>query len=170
MSMSIEPPRKLCGTCGRILNAISERDGSNPVYVHGADTDHPPAPKSPDEVEMAKIMPVCDFCSTLAPVDEVHTFECPDFEDTSKMPPYVSRGAWAACPTCRDFVLAGDQEALMERSLGIYFAHRGFDVADLDPVVLEQARETMAGLQSGFFNARSEGEWEDYPGIARSFQ
>lgn len=169
MTMSIEPPRKLCGTCGGVLNAISAPDGSDPVYLHGIDADHPAAPVSPDEATMAQIMPVCDFCSTLAPPDEVHTFECPDFEDTSKMPPYVSRGAWAACPACRDLILAKDQEALIERSLSIYFANRGHDVADLDPMVLKQARKTMAELQSGFFNARSEGEWEDYPGIARSF-
>ena len=54
---------------------------------------------------------VCDFCSAPGPT---HRFDVPDFDMPSEG---VSTGGWASCDTCAELVQAGNQKALLARSV-----------------------------------------------------
>ena len=89
---------------------------------------------------------LCDFCSQGAKV--LKAYQCRDHIVIEGLPAN-SIGAWAACPACAEFIDAGDQSGLTDRSL-IMFAG-GSDV----PV--EFARETLEVIHKGFFENRITG-------------
>ena len=100
---------------------------------------------------------VCDFCSK-TPVK--WSYDCPDFEawagrnEEDKITIRgMSRGGWAACDVCHDFIEADDYESLLQRSV---------DVVMTDSNVPRELNEEVLRAIHQDFKDRRRGEAEPF--------
>ena len=73
------------------------------------------------DVEVRSGEPICDFCS--AP-EVAWSYDARDFGVVEPDVGWGSRGGWAACEPCHNFIEANDKKGLRERSVeNFYVAH-----------------------------------------------
>ena len=88
--------------------------------------------------------PICDFCSS----SNVHwRYPAKDFIPDSSIP-WGSRGDWAACNGCHDFIEENDREGLLERSI------KSFPLERLELNLSDEIMEALRNLHNNFFNMR----------------
>jgi hypothetical protein len=99
------------------------------------------------DVEVRSGEPICDFCSAR----EVGW--CYDARDFGVVEPAVqwgSRGGWAACNPCHDFIEANDRKGLCERSVKLFYENHP-EMADAPEDFIRHQVMLMHGV---FFQVR----------------
>lgn len=94
---------------------------------------------------------ICDFCSApTAPwVFEADSFVAMKLEGLN----LCSDGAWAACETCKDFVLRRDIEGLVKHSATSMIYEHPF-IGTLPKEVQDEMNQSMRNLMVDFFKHR----------------
>ena len=147
--------RRMCNVCHARLNRHVSPEGITTWHHGHGGYDHEPAPvMEPDEQD---VILVCDFCLEPHPTWD---FNCENFVDRNgpvKDDLAASLGAWTACNTCKDLVMAGQWDELADRSLD---GQKKYNEAarkayEASPAVYLMARLGILDLHQQFNAART---------------
>ena len=105
------------------------------------------------DVEIHTDIPVCDFCST----PEVSWgYEARDFHVKEPDVRWGSRGGWAACGPCHDFIEANDRKGLTERSVDLFYSTN----PELEHIPRDFVRQQVMLMHAVFFEVKMSGAQE----------
>jgi hypothetical protein len=102
------------------------------------------------DVEVRTDDPICDFCSTH---EVAWSYPAMDFGVVDPNLGWGSRGDWAACGPCHDFIEDDDRKALAKRSLDLFFEHNP-QIPDL-PHIRQRVFQHVQLMHAAFFNVRT---------------
>lgn len=101
------PELKMCGVCNVGLNYVTGPEGITYRHPVLGSYDHEPVPVPTD---LAKLRPVCDFCSSDA--KHGYAYPCEDFDVGRDR----SSGAWIACVACAEIIERRDHAGLVRHA------------------------------------------------------
>lgn len=108
------------------------------------------------DVEVVSGDPMCDFCSS---PEVAWSYDARDFEVVEPEVHWGSRGGWAACEACHNFIEAHDKKGLCEHSVKMFYEIHT-DMADI-PKAFVRAQVMM--MHEVFFTVRVGGAYKGPP-------
>jgi hypothetical protein len=107
-------------------------------YVEAHDFGRPFAEEGLD-VEVRTDEPICDFCSTR---QVGWSYFARDFRVADPDLGWGSRGGWAACDSCHEYIEANDRKRLAQRSAELFFKFNPQipDDAKMRKIILDHVR------------------------------
>lgn len=109
------PTDGACAVCGRILNWVTELDGSKGHWDHG-EQDKPGIDHEPIWTPEGSIRAIyrCDFCNQDTEPADLHQLPCREFQ---YVPGAISTDHWLCCPQCHSLIIENRWEHLLERAI-----------------------------------------------------